>query len=100
MRASAAFGTSVGWFTLQFGYEETAPIAFDADADAIRDALAALSLIGANVAVTDVSPPSGERVFEIEFVLDKAELDQEQITANVVPLAIFGGYSSTSTSRG
>lgn len=94
LKASSAFGDGVGYFTLQFGYQETKPLAFDATAADILNALTNLSLIGRNAAgLPNVSVSAvSSGVFDITFVRDLQKQNQaNQIQARVVPLTILGG---------
>ncbi|TWT66373.1 dockerin type I domain-containing protein [Allorhodopirellula solitaria] len=85
----AGGGVDAGTYTLSFGGDTTDPIAYDADAAAIRDALTLLPSIGAgNVNVTTYSafPGSTDVQFEVEFTGALGLTDQPAITADSVGL--------------
>lgn len=70
-----------GDFTLTFGADETDPIAYNANAQAVEDALVALSSIGAdNVNVT--GGPGPGTPFSVEFIGDLAGTDVALMVAD------------------
>ncbi|HET6547299.1 MAG TPA: PKD domain-containing protein, partial [Solirubrobacter sp.] len=83
VRANNATG---GTFTLTFKGQTTAPIAYNADGDAIDAALEALSNIGENEIQTSGGDPVNEDEVSVFFRRGLSESDQEQITANAAGL--------------
>ena len=92
---------SVGYFTLGFRFEETKPLAFDASASAVEQALAELSLIGRdandtdpltnpNVSVTRTAVGNGFS-YSVEFTGAKGNQNiLDQLTPLVTPLILLG----------
>ncbi len=85
----------IGYFTLQYRFEETRPIRFGASAAEVQQALVDLFLIGQdalsndNVSVSK-SVVGGDDVYEIEFVNGLDGQDVAQLVARIVPLLITG----------
>lgn len=78
-RVSLPSQTSGGKFTLTFGSATTAPLAFDASAADVRNALLDLATIGAgNV---DVTGPNGGP-YNVEFTGSLGQADQPALTAD------------------
>lgn len=87
-----AVGAEVGLFTLGFRFMETAPIAFDATALEVEEALARLFIVGENnLGENNVRVTSVSGGYEVEFRNDLARTDVAQLEARVIPLAISGG---------
>ncbi|MGP0628314.1 LEPR-XLL domain-containing protein [Nitrospina sp. 32_T5] len=79
-------GASIGYFTLKFRFMETAPIALNATAAEVQEALEDLFIIGTgNV---DVTKDGSD--FVVEFVNDLANTDVDQLEAKVIPFTVFG----------
>jgi Ca2+-binding RTX toxin-like protein len=83
----------VGFFTLKYRYNETAPIPFGASAADVDKALQDLVLIGYGGGKdnVDVKFDAGTGKYTITFQGDLKQQDLSQITARVVPLLVNGG---------
>ena len=81
-----ASAQSSGYYTLQYNYQETAPIPFTADATAIQNALQKLQLLGSDVTVD----PSAHGPWTIRF--NSGDLGTPfTLVARVVPIEVAGG---------
>ncbi len=91
----------VGWFTLSYRFQETKPIEIGATADAVRDALTALFLIGLtlngdsttspNVAVTKTTLGNGDIRYAVTFQHGRAAQNVPELVARIIPLLVAGG---------
>src|SRR5262249_36292879 len=88
-------GPGVGFFTIGYRFEETAPIRFGASADDVRDALVALPLISTdaantpNVAVSKATV-AGDDIYTITFQHGLQHQDIQQVVPKIIPLLIAG----------
>jgi hypothetical protein len=81
-----------GTFTLQFGGQTTAPIAFNATASTLQSALTALSSIGADkVVVSDVATG----VWDVQFVGSLGGASQPLLVGQAASLRGFVGKTGT-----
>jgi RTX calcium-binding nonapeptide repeat (4 copies) len=87
---------SVGFFTLQYRYEQTRPIPFGASDAQVHDALVALYLIGLglnhdNVDVSHTTASNGDIVYTLQFKNELANKRIDPIMPLVAPLVLRGG---------